>query len=274
MKSTWLRLSHNQILLICQGLLNILGGVMNLTMRFHSTSLIFYLSCFLVIVSGIAGSIVGFRNTNLSDKKSSFLFFMVLAPVYLFLWIDHEVGSNQTKFWIPFQPHLLSCLTVAILTPPIKWIGVLSIVLFPVLACIQFFTFSADQLAWFPANALWSAVVFGVFALVLYFYRIQSMKIALSIARSNAKLEMLKKMAQSAAAIKDLTNSPIQNLTFDAEILRQQYPNTVAIANRIDLATSKINELNKVMETYLRTEPEPQNSLALDAKTDLGKNKN
>jgi len=257
--------SHNHNLLLFQGILNIFGALMAVVQWHEFRNVPLNLTAAATVGAGIFACYVALSKPALQDRFASFVFLSAVVPVYGLLWAMNGFLMAQGKFWEPFQPHELSSLTIAILAPPYRSIGVLAILLFPILAGLQFFSFTPEQLALIPSSPLFAPIAFGVFALVLYFYRLQGLKIA-GVA---AEVRMMKKLTRSILAIKDLANSPIQALIIDAELLQRKHPEAAAIAERIEISATKLGKLNHVLDSYGRESKHHNGHVSFDSKATL-----
>ncbi len=244
---------RNHAMLLYQGMLNAVGALLALLMwgRFGGVTL--DLICGILIASGVATLIwVPRLRAPLSDSAATLLFALNLVPVYAALWISEAVLASRGTLWVPFQPHGLSSLTIAILTPPIRRVGVPTILLPAILAALQFETFSGDQQALLPPNSLYEPWVSAIFAEVLYFYKLHTFRIADFAAARETEAQLMRKTTRTILAIKDLANSPIQSLTVDAEILKELHPEDSPVARRIGKSAFQLRQLNRILDEYLR----------------------
>lgn len=192
------------------------------------------------------------RVRKIGDGLASLIFAMNLIPVFVILWFSGMTASGLEKFWVPFQAHELSCLTIAILAPPKRAVGILAILLIPVLAFLQFRSFSVQELAYLPDRPMVAPIAFAAFALVLYLFRIRGIEITSLVAKSDAETAMMKKLNRTILALKDLTNSPLQSLTLDAEILKRMHPETGPVASRVEKSVAQLTDLNRILDQQLR----------------------
>lgn len=246
--------SHNHNLLISQGILNMAGGLLSAVFSWgHFKSPLYELALFLCIASGaltILAVIV--RKNSWSDRTSSLIFGANLIPVCGMIWASQAASASLGQYWVPFQANELSCLTIAILAPPKRRIGVFAILMFPVLALLQYMNFSPEQIALIPTRPLMAPIAFGAFALILYLFRLRELSIADFAAKKDAETQMMKKMTRTLLAIKDLANSPIQALTLDAETLKLKHAAATEIASRIEKSALQLRDLNRILDEQLR----------------------
>lgn len=207
----------------------------------------------LTIVSGVLTffAVANLRKP-LSDRAATIIFGINLIPVYFMLYASGILLGNQQRIWTPFEPHELSCLTIAILAPPNPILGVATILLMPALAVFQYLNFSPELLARMSTHPYLAPIAFGVFSVILYFFRLRGLRIADLVAKQEAEAEMAKTLTRTILAIKDMANSPIQALTLDAETLKRRHPENLAIAERIERSTVQLRNLNRILDDQIR----------------------
>lgn len=240
-------------MLLAQGAINTVGGLMSSTLWENPHMPLLMVAPTLTIVSGI---LTFFAVANLhkpiSDRAASIIFGVNVIPVYFMLYSSGLLYSAQQKIWTPFEPHELSCLTIAILAPPNPIIGVTAILLLPALAVFQYLNFSPELTSRMSAHPYLAPIAFGVFSVILYFFRLRGIRIADLVAKQEAEAEMAKTLTRTILAIKDMANSPIQSLTLDAETLRRRHPENLAIAKRIERSTIQLRNLNRILDDQIR----------------------
>jgi hypothetical protein len=178
--------------------------------------------------------------------------------------------SKQGLYWTPFEPHGLTCLTIAILAPPVRWIGIPAILVPPALATLQYLSFQPEQLIWLPLRPLFAVFAFAAFGVVLYLFRLHDLWVVDLAANTDAEAKMMRKMTNTVLAIKDLANSPIQSLALDAETLSRKSPENAVIAERIKAASLQLRDLNQILDEYLRRERTDPVKASFDSYNELG----
>ena len=258
-------------MLLSQGVLNILGGAMAALIYSGFGGTPFSVACTLVIGAGlITLLVVARRRSPFSDIPASLIFVANVCPVYLLLWTSQAASATRGLYWTPFEPHGLTCLTIAILAPPVRWIGIPTIVVPPLLATFQHFSFTPDQLQWLPQRPLFAVSAFAAFGVVLYLFRLHDLWLADLAAHSAAEAKMMRKMTNTILAIKDLANSPIQALTLDAETLSRRSPENARLAGRIREASLQLRNLNRILDEYIRQENTDHVKASFDSYEELG----
>jgi hypothetical protein len=233
-----------QELALWQGILNVTGTI---------------ISCLLVrsglgwqqattFAVGVALLVASKRSrAHWSDQTSSIVFVVGILPVVTLTWGMSAYRARHGQPWCAFQEYELSCLTVATLAPPRIWAGLFGIALFVGAACAQYAMFGPAERSCVAGGAPEGVLAFGVFAVVLLFFRVRGRRVAEQAARAIEEARMMKRWSRAVAAIRDLANSPLQLLTLEAEVLRQKHPEVKDHAERIARTMKRLNELNSLL---------------------------
>jgi len=235
-----------------QGMLNAVGGLFAIVFAGGLGDGMFDLACAVLIVSGAWSAAYALRERNPTDLRASMLFFANLIPVFAVLWGMEAASAGVGVPWDPFEAHQLSCLTIAMLAPPVAWIGLFSISLVPALAFAQYVTMAPEVVGILPAKPLAAPFVYAAFGILLYLYRLRAIRISRLAANQEAHARAMARMSRTILSVKDLANSPLQALLLDAETLKLRSPEDLPIAKRIEQATAQLKELNHILDVHLR----------------------
>jgi hypothetical protein len=235
-----------QQLALWQGFLNITGTVISWVLV--PSGLAWQQATTLAIGLGLVVAAIRFRS-RWSDDVSAVAFVLGILPVAALTWGMTAYRARLGQPWCAFQEYELSCLTVATLAPPRIWAGLFGIALFAGTACVQFAMFGPAERSCVAGGAIEGVLAFGVFAVVLLFFRVRSGRVAAEATRALEEARMMKRWSRAVAAIRDLANSPLQVLTLEAEVLRQKHPEVGEHAQRIGRAMERLNELNSLLVT-------------------------
>ncbi len=159
--------------------------------------------------------------------------------------------------WVPFRPHKLGAMAVALLAPPMIWVGVATIIGFAGAATIQYLLFDPAIRERLPFGDPLSTVMFGAFALVLLFYRHRADKVEREVVRAHAEAESYQRHARAILAIRDLSNTPLQTLTNLIPLLRL-HPQLDETTDHLERAVARLTELERAtrpFEQHLEWDP-------------------
>ncbi len=196
----------------------------------------------------------------------SIFFIFNIIPIYGLIWFANAGMASLGVVWVPFEACRLSSLTVAILAPTKLWVGILCIAGFMGSAFLQYQSFPPETLKWIPHGELLSTFVYGVFSLVLLFYRFGSRARERRKVRSVEQATMMKRLATIILALRDLANTPVQTLTVDAALLRKNHPGAEFLAGRIELSAAKLKKLNSLLVTETSAINGGSGNVAFDSK--------
>lgn len=172
------------------------------------------------------------------------------------LWVtDAHYATVPT--WVPFRPHQLGIFAVALLAPPILWVGIVSIALFAGSAALQFLTFPPEVRLRSPGE-LWVLLIYGVFGVAVLVYRLQRLDSERARLRAESDAAAMRRVARSFMALRDLANTPLQTLVVAVALLREEHPELEPTLERMERALSRLRESTELLSRYdqhLRWDP-------------------
>lgn len=180
----------------------------------------------------------------------SVIFLLLNGMVVFALWPKNQHLAESGINWVPFRAHQLGAIAIALIAPPVAWVGVASIVALIGAAVAQFMLFSPDVRAHMPFGDPWSTMFFGGFALGLLFYRRRADRLVHEAAHAIADGESYQRFARAMIAVRDLSNTPLQTLMNSITLLRMQSPELRETADRLDRAVSQLTDLEKATRPF------------------------
>jgi hypothetical protein len=187
------------------------------------------------------------RRRTPSVALGSAAFTVNTLAIVLALWKNDEAWAALPERWVPFQPHKLGMLTVALLAPAEPWVGVTSIAAYAVSAIAQLYSFPPAIRERLPNSEPTATVVYAVFATALLVYKLRHLAIVREVARARADARALDRLARVSLAVRDLANSPLQVIAICAALLRRRHPDTAQIAARIERSVARLREGGEVL---------------------------
>lgn len=181
------------------------------------------------------------KRSTMTVREATWIFIINNAVIVACLWITSAYFAADTRSWTPFQAHKLSVLAVALLAPPARWAGLLTIGLFAGSGVLRFETFPSAIRDRMPLSEPWALVAFAAFAAVLLLYRLRSQKLYSDLARVHAEAVANEKIARRFLAIRDLANTPLQTLEGDAALLARM-PGGEERAKRMARSLKRLRE--------------------------------
>ena len=163
--------------------------------------------------------VLRWRRRELSSSLGMILFIVVMLPVFPIVWYSQTVRTAANLDWSLFIGHKLAALIFAALTPGAMALGLLFIGLLAVEATVQSFKVGLSAVPGEP----WATLVVMVGALFILINRTRTSALERQFQRTRLATESAAEFASVALAIGDLTNTPLQVLTLEVEILRQSF---------------------------------------------------
>jgi len=192
--------------------------------------------------------LIAARHTRRLAGLSSAAFVANNATIVVALWHDATMGALAAAPWVPFQPHKLGALAVALLAPPRIWSGAVSIALFVGSGVLHWMMLGPGAKARATAEP-WAILAFGTFAAGLYAYRIYTWRKEQRMATALAEARISERLSRIVLALQDLSNTPLQTLELTNELLARGGASPALIA-RMQRALARLRDLNRVMAHY------------------------
>ena len=192
------------------------------------------------------------RRNHPSLVFGSLAFLAINAAILVALTSAAQRIAESGVHWVPFRAHQLGMLTVALLAPPVAWVGAITIVGTVATVLIQYQRFPAEVAAQLPHGEPWSTMFFAGFALVLLFFRLRADVNEREAVRAQAKAEAYQAYARAMLAVRDLANTPLQTLTNLTELLRAHGPEVAGISDRLERAVARLTELEEATRPFER----------------------
>jgi len=167
------------------------------------------------------------------------------------LWFTNAVYAESGRAWVPFQADKLGMLTVALIAPEL-WVGLLSIAAFAATAAWQFASFGEPTRGAMALGEPLATLVIGTFAAVLLVYRVRRADLERKLVRERTEKAAMLTFARAVLAIRDLSRTPLQIITFASAAARIRHPEQGQLWDRIDRAAADIQILDGRLRDYER----------------------
>ena len=165
------------------------------------------------------------------------------------LWHDATMGALSAAPWVPFQPHKLGALAVALLAPPRIWSGAVSHrAVRRLRACCTGCLLSPALKARAPAEP-WAILAFGTFAAGIYAYRVYTWRKEQRMAEALAEARISERLSRIVLALQDLANTPLQTLELTSALLAHRGA-APALIERMQRSLARLRDLNRLMAHY------------------------
>jgi hypothetical protein len=167
------------------------------------------------------------------------------AAIVLPLWHDATMGALSPAPWVPFQPHKLGAMAVALLAPTRVWSGAVSIALFVGSAALHWSLFTPAQRARAPDEP-WAILAFGTFAAGIYAYRVYTQRKEQHMAEALGEARISERLPRIVLALQDLANTPLQTLELTSALLAHRGASP-ALIERMQRSLARLRDLNRLM---------------------------
>lgn len=181
------------------------------------------------------------------------------------LWGSQQVIADSGVPWVPFRPNHLGALSAAMLAPGRMWVGIASVAGFTGAAVAQFALFDPSIRERLPFGDPFATLAFGGFGIGVLLFRRRASRVEHDAIDQRVRMKNLERFARTMLAVRDLTNTPLQTLKLSADLLRSDAPPTRLIADRVDGAVLRLQEIDRIAATYDRDLPWPHDGESLAA---------
>jgi hypothetical protein len=173
------------------------------------------------------------------------VFLLNSAAVIGALWLSAPAFAASGHPWTLFEANKLGAVTVALLAPS-AWVGLVGIGGYVGAVLIQLDSVPPQLRGGIGVAEPWATVAWGVFAVALLGFRLRSLAIERAAAAARAETEALQRLAQTAVAVRDLANTPLQTL----ELCTALVSAPPAVLARIHNALHRLRALGQTLSRY------------------------
>ncbi len=244
--------------LFWQGVINLVGALVVIPIWKNISTPALQLSQALTFLSGLI-LIIRFRgrkHPEVTSNQASFTFLINMVPVLLMIAISNLVSGQHPEQDIGFQTTKLSLLTVSLLAPPKLWVGLAGISALTLEALIQLAQYSRDVRIRIGHDEPAATLIFAIFAIALFIFRLRSLKTQTEALRAEAEALSMRTQMHRLVALKDLMGSPLQTLELGLALIERSCPECQNISRRCNRSVAQLSELStRIYEQIERMDP-------------------
>ena len=204
-----------------------------------------------VAVAALLAGVLLARRQTATTRLVHGVFLANVTVILAALWFTNSVYAESGRAWVPFQANKLGMMTAALLAPEL-WVGLLSIAAFAAVASCQLATFSDAARDAMAIGEPAATLVIGTFAAVLLVHRVRRMALEREVVRAQTEKTAMLTFARAVLAIRDLSRTPLQIITFASAVARIRHPEQGPLWDRIDRAAADIHTLDGRLRDYER----------------------
>jgi hypothetical protein len=208
------------------------------------------------------GMLISFRKSCSRGLLNSVYVVNILA-ILIALLSTNSFYARGFAQWVPFQAASLACFLAGLVAPSFL-MGAISILMIAGSSIVQFNMFSAEL----KSAALlepWGTVAFAIIGIFALIYRFKQAELDKEVRRSRIRAELTKQLAHSMLGVRDLMNTPLQNLEFSASLLKDKKNDVKEIAECISRAVQGLKTLNKTLNEFEAKIDWTERDLSFDA---------
>jgi hypothetical protein len=192
-----------------------------------------------------AAAVLLLRRDRASVRLSSSIFVANALAVSAVLAVVSPMFAASGDPWTPFQANKLGMLIVAALGPELIP-GLISIAAYGLTALTQQALIAGQPSA---SSEPLVMCIFMTMAVVLLVFRVRGAASERALARARADAESAEEINHRLLALRDLANTPLQNLEVAARILESEYPAAKHLTDAMVRAVVRMRDLQPILRS-------------------------
>jgi hypothetical protein len=229
--------------------LNTLGMPLDLLLAHDVPRMPWYPGTFSAAVgAGLVGLLL-IRRERATVRLGSAALLVNIAVILVALWITSGYWASSGRPWTPFQANKLGLLAIPLVAPQL-WVGLLCIAGFAAMAIGKFYVLAPEIQRALPVGEPWVILPYALFGGVLLAYRLRGLKMEREMLRMDAERVAAERMARAFLRLRDYANTPVQTITFSAQLIRAQAPQLGVILERMERAIERLKMLSRALDRY------------------------
>jgi hypothetical protein len=158
-------------------------------------------------------------------------------------WIS-ALSSKRFAAFEGFKAVALAVATLGPFRPALSYGVVGACAVAPVLL---YEVMPAQMRANLPVEAPWTTLVYPLLATGILMYRVRALRMEGEVMRAHARREQLERFAKVSLAYRDLVNSPLQTIELLCAVLRQEYPESKELLDRLRRCASRLAAMGEML---------------------------
>lgn len=172
--------------------------------------------------------------------------FRVIPRTFL---VTNQSYISGLNLWIPFQGAKLGSV-ISILIAPSLVLGTVGIFMFSGATVLQYFLFSSYVQSRIGFGEPWVTAAFGVASLMALTYRFSHLWLERRLMEAESQAASMKKVALAFLSLRDLMNTPLQNLEFSIGILRMKKSADTELCGQMERAVACLKSVNDILKKH------------------------
>ncbi len=172
-----------------------------------------------------------------------------IAITYIIGHANYVLASSNIGF-IPFGGFKLEAIAIALIAPYPLVNGYLSILGCAVVPIGMYFTVLADLQSRMTVQEPWLTLVAVVICLMVYIFRHRGLKVERELSKLKTEKENLEELAKIFLSLRDLTNTPIQNLMLVSTLLIENKINAERAAKYLNVSTQQLSLISEILSEF------------------------
>ena len=187
------------------------------------------------------------KHGKLSQTVMTRLFLLVVLPLYPITWIGQSSLAVSGQPWVPFMGYRIAFFVLAVCVVGPFYLNAILIAAFALETVGLWYYLDLASKPWVIATGepLFT-FAFAVIGCILLFFHSKYRETNRLLAVTEAKSHTLEQMAKVFLTIRDKSNTPLQTIEFEADLLQELHPGNTQSVTGIQNSLKRLKELNKI----------------------------
>ena len=187
------------------------------------------------------------RREKISQPMMTRLFLLLVLTLYPISWIGQSSLANSGQPWVPFMGYRIAFFVLAVFVVGPFYLNAILIAAFAFETVGLWFYLDLGSKPWVIATGeplfTFACAVIGY---ILLFFHYKYRETNRLLAMTEAKSHILEQMAKVFLTIRAKSNTPLQTIELEADLLQGLHPGNIPSVTGIQNSLKSLKELNKI----------------------------
>jgi signal transduction histidine kinase len=200
----------------------------------------------------LAGAVVSqlllwrYRQTQ-PARLASWIYLANILLIVSITCLNHEFFVRTDITFAPFFGIKMTAAMIALQTPMERWVGITSLAVLLLAAPLQFFHWSPELRDHLGHMEPWLTTAIVICAGFIYMHRLRFFEMLQNEAKLEASAAELRRFTHLLLGAQHLSNTPLQVIEGTTQLIRDQFPETEHLVQKIEKAFIPIQNISQLM---------------------------
>jgi hypothetical protein len=185
-----------------------------------------------------------------SRFQNSFIYWLnYLAVTYIIGQANYVLANSDIGF-VPFGGFKIEAIAIALIAPYPLLNGYLSILGCALVPVVMYYSVFVDLQTRMTVQEPWLTVVSVVICFLVYMFRHRGLKVERELSKLKTEKENLEELAKIFLSLRDLTNTPVQNLMLVSTLLLENKINAERASKYLNVSTQQLSLISEILSEF------------------------